>query len=90
MVGNFGKFADPMKLLVMSAYYADERMVWLGLLQWIVCRKLAVTGFKALLVENSGTILAAAMPGKTFLVRCLLLFSLCYYIDFLLVKFYFM
>ena len=51
MVSNFGKFADPMadKLLVMSAFIM---LIELGMAPaWIVaviiCRELAVTGFKA-------------------------------------------
>ncbi|MGT2800267.1 CDP-diacylglycerol--glycerol-3-phosphate 3-phosphatidyltransferase [Streptococcus marmotae] len=68
VVTNFGKFADPMadKILVMTAFIM---LVELGFAPaWIVaiiiCRELAVTGLRLLLVENGGTVLAAAMPGK--------------------------
>ena len=68
VVGNFGKFADPMadKLLVMSAFIM---LIELGMAPaWVVaiiiCRELAVTGLRLLLVETGGTVLAAAMPGK--------------------------
>ena len=68
VVSNFGKFADPMadKLLVMSAFIM---LIELGMAPaWvvaiIVCRELAVTGLRLLLVETGGTVLAAAMPGK--------------------------
>ncbi|MBF8970897.1 CDP-diacylglycerol--glycerol-3-phosphate 3-phosphatidyltransferase [Streptococcus sp. NLN76] len=68
VVSNFGKFADPMadKLLVMSAFILlvglDFIPAWIVAL--IVCRELAVTGLRLLLVEQGGTVLAAAMPGK--------------------------
>lgn len=68
VVTNFGKFADPMadKILVMTAFIM---LVELGFAPaWVVaiiiCRELAVTGLRLLLVENGGTVLAAAMPGK--------------------------
>ncbi len=68
VVSNFGKFADPMadKLLVMSAFII---LIELGMAPaWVVaiiiCRELAVTGLRLLLVETGGTVLAAAMPGK--------------------------
>ena len=68
VVTNFGKFADLMadKILVMTAFIM---LVELGFAPaWVVaiiiCRELAVTGLRLLLVENGGTVLAAAMPGK--------------------------
>lgn len=68
VVTNFGKFADPLadKILVMSAFIM---LVGLNLVPaWIaaviVCRELAVTGLRLLLVETGGEVLAAAMPGK--------------------------
>ncbi|MCU0082212.1 CDP-diacylglycerol--glycerol-3-phosphate 3-phosphatidyltransferase [Streptococcus danieliae] len=68
VVSNFGKFADPMadKLLVMSAFIllVDLGFVPAWIAALIVCRELAVTGLRLLLVEQRGTVLAAAMPGK--------------------------
>lgn len=68
VVTNFGKFADPLadKMLVMSAFIM---LVGLNLVPaWIsaaiICRELAVTGLRLLLVETGGEVLAAAMPGK--------------------------
>lgn len=68
IVSNFGKFADPLadKMLVMTALIL---LIQLGMAPaWvvavIVCRELAVTGLRLLLVEQGGTVLAAAWPGK--------------------------
>ncbi|HFH9834522.1 TPA: CDP-diacylglycerol--glycerol-3-phosphate 3-phosphatidyltransferase [Streptococcus suis] len=68
VVTNFGKFADPMadKILVMTAFIMLVELefapAWVVAI--IICRELAVTGLRLLLVENGGTVLAAAMPGK--------------------------
>ena len=68
VVTNFGKFADPLadKMLVMTAFImlVELRMVPAWIAAIIICRELAVTGLRLLLVENGGTVLAAAMPGK--------------------------
>lgn len=68
VVTNFGKFADPLadKILVMSAFImlVGLRMVPAWVCALIICRELAVTGLRLLLVETGGTVLAAAMPGK--------------------------
>ena len=67
LVTNFGKFADPLadKMLVMTAF---SLLVELGkapawVVAIIVCRELAVTGLRLLLVEH-GEVMAAAWPGK--------------------------
>lgn len=68
LVTNFGKFADPLadKMLVMTAFIFLVAMgkapAWV--IAIIVCRELAVTGLRLLLVENKGQVLAAKMPGK--------------------------
>lgn len=68
LVTNFGKFADPLadKMLVMTAFIMlvelDKAPGWV--VSMIVCRELAVTGLRLLLVEQSGEVMAAAWPGK--------------------------
>ena len=68
VVTNFGKFADPLadKMLVMTAFImlVELGMVPAWIAAIIICRELALTGLRLLLVENGGTVLAAAMPGK--------------------------
>ena len=68
LVTNFGKFFDPLadKLLVMTAliYLTAFGDVPAWVTTVIVIRELAVTGLRTLVVENNGTVLAAAWPGK--------------------------
>lgn len=83
VVSNFGKFADPMadKILVMTAFIllVELKMAPAWMVAIIVCRELAVTGLRLLLVETGGTVLAAAMPGKikTFSQMFSIVFLLC-------------
>ena len=68
IVSNFGKFADPLadKMLVMTALIllVDINLAPGWVVSIIVSRELAVTGLRLLLVEQGGTVLAAALPGK--------------------------
>lgn len=85
VVTNFGKFADPLadKMLVMTAFImlVELKMVPAWIVAIIICRELAVTGLRLLLVENGGTVLAAAMPGKikTFTQMFSIIFLLCHF-----------
>lgn len=67
LITTFGKFADPMadKLLVVTAFIAlvEAQLVPSWVASIIVCRELAVTGLRILLVSD-GEVLAAALPGK--------------------------
>ena len=54
------------KLLVMSAFIMmiELKMVPAWITAVIICRELAVTGLRLLLVGTGGVVLPAAMPGK--------------------------
>ncbi|MCE2142471.1 CDP-diacylglycerol--glycerol-3-phosphate 3-phosphatidyltransferase, partial [Streptococcus thermophilus] len=64
----FGKFADPLadKMLNMVAFVVlvGLHVVPMWAVAIIICRELAVTGLRLLLVEQGGVVMAAAMPGK--------------------------
>ena len=71
VVTNFGKFADPMadKFFFFFFFFfffllIEMNMTPAWVVAIIICRELAVTGLRLLLVETGGTVLAAAMPGK--------------------------
>lgn len=67
LVTNFGKFADPLadKMLVMTAFImlVSLNLAPAWIVSIIVCRELAVTGLRLLLVKD-GEVMAAAWPGK--------------------------
>lgn len=68
IVTNFGKFADPLadKMLTMTAFVflVELNMAPAWVVAIIVCRELAVTGLRMLVLEEGGTVMAAQMPGK--------------------------
>lgn len=68
LVTNFGKFADPLadKMLTMTAFIflVSLNLAPAWVVAIIVCRELAVTGLRLIVVENNGQVMAAKMPGK--------------------------
>ncbi len=68
LITNFGKFADPLadKMLVMTAFIflVEAKLAPAWVVAIIVCRELAVTGLRLIIVENDGKVIAAAWPGK--------------------------
>lgn len=67
IVTNFGKFADPLadKMLVATAFIilVEKGLAPGWVVAVIICRELAVTGLRLLLVTG-GEVMAAAWPGK--------------------------
>ncbi|MGQ2283127.1 CDP-diacylglycerol--glycerol-3-phosphate 3-phosphatidyltransferase [Apilactobacillus kunkeei] len=91
LVTNFGKFADPLadKMIVMSAFII---LVSFGFVPaWvasvIVCRELAVTGLRLIVVENDGQVIAAAWPGKIKTFSQMIAIILLLLNDFLFIPF---
>lgn len=69
LVTNFGKFADPLadKMLTMTAFIflvSVDNLAPAWVVAIIICRELAVTGLRLIVVENDGEVIAAKMPGK--------------------------
>lgn len=73
LVTNFGKFADPIadKMLTMTAFVfivdLYSKSSWQApawVIAIIICRELAVSGLREIVVENNGEVIAAKMPGK--------------------------
>ena len=87
VVTNFGKFADPLadKMLVMSAFIMlvgiNQAPAWV--VSVIICRELAVTGLRLLLVENGDSdviyysiIVSSAFCRNNYALYCFVLYNL--------------
>ncbi|TMT00887.1 CDP-diacylglycerol--glycerol-3-phosphate 3-phosphatidyltransferase [Apilactobacillus kunkeei] len=91
LVTNFGKFADPLadKMIVMSAFIILVSFgfvpAWVAAV--IVCRELAVTGLRLIVVENDGQVIAAAWPGKIKTFSQMIAIILLLLNDFLFIPF---
>lgn len=83
VVTNFGKFADPMadKILVMAAFImlVELNLAPAWIVAIIVCRELAVTGLRLLLVERVEQFLQQQYQEKLrHFHRCLQLYFFCF------------
>ncbi|WP_125710956.1 CDP-diacylglycerol--glycerol-3-phosphate 3-phosphatidyltransferase [Companilactobacillus zhongbaensis] len=68
IVTNFGKFADTLadKMLTLTAFVflVELKMAPAWVVALILCRELAVTGLRTIVLEQGGKVMAAQMPGK--------------------------
>ncbi|WP_125771613.1 CDP-diacylglycerol--glycerol-3-phosphate 3-phosphatidyltransferase [Companilactobacillus furfuricola] len=68
IVTNFGKFADTLadKMLTLTAFVflVELKMAPAWVVALILCRELAVTGWRTIVLEQGGKVMAAQMPGK--------------------------
>lgn len=94
LVTNFGKFADPLadKMLTMTAFIflvaLNLAPAWVVAI--IVCRELAVTGLRLIVVENDGEVVRLRCQVRLKLQhKCSQLFSYYLEIHITLVLFYF-
>ena len=59
-----GHMADKMLTMTAFIFMVELNLAPAWVVAIIVCRELAVTGLRLIVVENNGKVMAAAMPGK--------------------------